>query len=137
MLIFCWPGLFTCIGLVVSGPTWLILSSRFSQVVNLDASSISASLLSLKSSLLAPQSGAHIKAPHKDPNPITIQPNPTHPTYSSRVEKRTGRARSKCRCKAERYKIGTLQTIFSEEKNVCRSLRKFRNCIKNVAKPQH
>ena len=79
--------------------------------------------------LLASQSDAHRIAPHRDPNP-----NPSiQSTYSSRAEKGQTEQNQNAGVKLTKQNWDIRNNLFRQ--NFCRSLRKFRNCIKNVAKP--
>ena len=78
--------------------------------------------LSLSRFLLASQSDAHTIAPHRDPS------NPIPSTYSSRAEKGQTEQDQNAGVRLTMQNWDIRNNLFRQ--NFCRSLRKFRNCIK-------
>merc|ERR1712112_369835 len=74
--------------------------------------------------LLAPQSGAHTIAPHRDP----IQPNPIQSTYSSRAKNGQTEQDQNAGVRFTIQNCEFMNNLF--RKNFCRTMKKFRNCIK-------
>ena len=79
-------------------------------------------------SFLASQSDAHTIAPHRDPNPS----HPTQSTYSSRAEKGQTEQDQNAGVRLTIQNWDIRNNLFRQ--NFCRSLRKFRNCIKKRCK---
>merc|ERR1712018_507788 len=64
-----------------------------------------------------------------------IHPYPTQSTYSSRAKNGQTEQDQNEGIRFTTQNCEFMNNLF--RKNFCRTMKKFRNCIKNVAKPQH